>query len=531
VSQASAIHVVKDTEEGRAFLQDRLALCSTVLAVASGAFWAILVIVQVSSRPGIAPPIWSLGSASHLAQVGVLVGARIFLIRGRSIVTLKAIDATTVIVSVLAFAAMIVFGHEESNARRDLPQQINVMPAVTASALIFLGRAILIPSTAQRTAVLGIVMTVIVVVASAIVFARHSHPLVARSWPYGALYSALWSVTTGVLGVVASAVLYRLQARARVADELGQYRLEEQIGEGGMGIVYRASHAMLRRPTAVKLLPPDRAGEHAIARFEKEVQLTSRLAHPNTIAIYDYGRTPDGVFYYAMEYIDGVDLEHLVDRAGPMPPNRVVHVLAQTCDALDEAHSIGLIHRDVKPANILLFERARAADVVKVVDFGLVKEIENPNAELSGANTIVGTPLYLAPEAIVSPGTVDARSDLYAVGCLAYYLLTGRPPFTGTTALEVFSNHLQTTPERPSTHVAVPSELEKLIMRCLDKDADARPQSAAAMADALRAMSIPRWSDEDARQWWREHGEGLRAARKAVGPSGRTLAVDLSRRF
>jgi serine/threonine-protein kinase len=404
------------------------------------------------------------------------------------------------------------------------------MPGVTASILIIVGRAILIPSGAVRTAVIGAATTVILGSTSAFIFRQSPNPLVSENWVLGGVYSALWCITASVLGTVSSAVLYKLQKRARVADELGQYHLEEKIGEGGMGVVYRARHAMLRRPTAVKLLPSDRAGEHAIARFEKEVQLTSRLAHPNTIAIYDYGRTPEGVFYYAMEYVDGFDLECVVELTGPLPAARVVHVLLQTCEALDEAHSLGLIHRDIKPANILLCERARMSDVVKVVDFGLVKDVEDGDTDASGENAIVGTPLFLAPEAILDPANIDARSDLYSLGCVAYFLVTGHPPFEGTNTLAVFAEHLQVVPEPPSKFEPVPQALEQLIMRCLAKNPDDRPATAAGLAELLRALPIEPWSESEAHAWWEQNGDRLRVHRTAVSASGKTLAVDLSQR-
>jgi len=528
VGHAPAIHVVKDSEEGRAFLQRRLALSSTLLAGASGAFWLTLVMLNWTSRRSLGHVFWSIGSASHFSQVLVLVLARLLLIRERSVLVLRAVDATAVLASVLAFAAMLVFAHERTSW--DTAQQVNVMPGVTASILIFVGRAILIPSTALRTAVIGVVTTVIIASATAMVFLYSANPLVSRNWLLGAVYSSLWCITAGVLGVVSSAVIYRLQARARVADELGQYHLEEKIGEGGMGVVYRARHAMLRRPTAVKLLPSDRAGESAVARFEKEVQLTSQLTHPNTIAIYDYGRTPEGVFYYAMEYVDGFDLECLVQLTGPLPASRVVHVLAQACDALDEAHSMGLIHRDIKPANILLCERGRSSDVVKVVDFGLVKELEAGDSSSSTENAVVGTPLYLAPEAILEPASIDARSDLYSLGCVAYYLLTGSPPFPGTNTLAVFAGHLQQDAEPPSTRAPVPRALEELVMRCLAKSPNERPPTSAALARLLRALPIEPWSEEHARAWWGQHGDRLRVHRTAVSASGKTLAIDLSER-
>src|SRR5690606_31795371 len=215
-------------------------------------------------------------------------------------------------------------------------------------------------------------------------------------------------------------------------------------------------HALLRRPTAVKLLPPDKAGGAAIARFEREVQLTASLVHPNTVTIFDYGHTPDGVFYYAMEYLDGGDLETVVAVGGPMPPARAAHVLAQIAAGLAEAHEIGLIHRDVKPANVFLVGKEGVADLAKLLDFGLVRELESgATSGLTRTDTVMGTPLYLSPEAITSPAAVDARSDLYALGAVGYFLLTGEHVFSGRTVVEICSHHLHTEPEPPSSRAGV----------------------------------------------------------------------------
>ncbi len=292
-------------------------------------------------------------------------------------------------------------------------------------------RAVFVPSPPVRTAVLTALVGVPVVVGNSLGFQRESFAVLQQFVPAPlstmvAVESSAWWLLTVAVCTVTSRVLYGLRREVREARQLGQYLLEEKLGEGGMGVVYRARHAMLRRPTAVKLLPADKSSESTIARFEREVRLTARLAHPNTVTVYDYGRTPEGVFYYAMELLEGANLREVVDVEGPLPPARVLHVLEQVAASLVEAHGIGLIHRDIKPANILLCEIAGAPDVAKVVDFGLVKEVERGgDASLTTAGTLTGTPLYMAPEAITAPETLDARSDLYALGAVGYFLLVG----------------------------------------------------------------------------------------------------------
>jgi eukaryotic-like serine/threonine-protein kinase len=295
--------------------------------------------------------------------------------------------------------------------------------------------------------------------------------------------------------------------RANARRMVGAYQVGEKIGEGGMGVVYKASHTLLRRSAAIKVLPAERAGERDRRRFEREVQLTSRLTHPNTISIYDYGRTPEGSFYYAMEYVDGCDLQTLVEKHGPQEPERVAHILAQLVSALGEAHRVGLIHRDIKPANVMLCERGGNADVVKVLDFGLIKDITTARGSDTEADgeRLVGTPLYMSPEQLTEPNRVDARSDLYAVGALGYFLLTGVPPFSGRTVLEVCSHHLRTLPIAPSARLgaAIPRELEALIMGCLAKAPEDRPQSAAVLEAALVRFAA-NWTQTRARRWWFE---------------------------
>jgi serine/threonine-protein kinase len=390
-----------------------------------------------------------------------------------------------------------------------------------------------IPGTSRRNLWVSIAACVPVLI-SVYVFTPRPHTLPAT------FNMALWTAIIVATATLASGVIHGLQQRVRDAAEVGQYTLEEKIGEGGMGVVYRARHLFLRRPTAVKLLPPARAGAETLARFEREVQQTSRLTHPNTVAIYDYGHTADGVFYYAMEFLDGVSLEQLVQHDGPQPPGRVVRILRQVCGALAEAHEAGLIHRDVKPANLLLCVRGGIPDLVKVLDFGLVKEVGGDSPELSTAGAFVGTPLYSAPEGISRPDQVDARSDLYALGAVAYFLLTATPPFGGATLVEVCSKHLHAAPDSPSARLGrpLPPALEALVLRCLAKRPDDRPPSAAALAEALDdCPDVPPWTDAAARAWWADRGaaikEALAQARRGQRPTGegqRTVMVDLGER-
>jgi serine/threonine protein kinase len=294
------------------------------------------------------------------------------------------------------------------------------------------------------------------------------------------------------------------------AGQFGQYRLKGKLGAGGMGELYEAEHLLLRRPCAIKLIKPgNEARATALARFEREVRAAARLSHWNTAQIYDYGHTDDGTFYYVMELLPGLDLDELVRRYGPLAPERAVHFLRQTCDALREAHAVGLIHRDIKPANIFAAQRGGVYDVAKLLDFGLVKleageDIEDLHA--SGRGGFSGSPLYMAPEQAIRYRDVDARSDLYSLGAVAYYLLTGRPPFSGKCLFEVIRAHFGDDVVRPSrVRAGVPADVEEVVLRCLRKDLDGRFQSAQELQEALsRCQSADKWTQQRAAAWWRE---------------------------
>ncbi len=326
-------------------------------------------------------------------------------------------------------------------------------------------------------------------------------------------------------------LVVELREEIREARQLGQYTLQAKIGEGGMGVVYRARHALLRRPTAIKLMCPDRSRSEDLIRFEREVRLTARLTHPNTVTIFDFGRTPEGVFYYAMELLEGGTLEDIIEVAGPQPPARVAQVMQAVAGALAEAHGIGLIHRDIKPANIMLCTKGGEYDVAKVLDFGLVKETHGGGApSLTQDSQITGTPYYMAPETITDPQHVDGRADLYALGAVGYCLLTGHNVFEGRSSIEVMSQHLHREPTRPSLRLGapLPTDLEDVLLACLKKAPAERPADAAALRKRLKAcQGLGSWEPEDAQAWWDRHGEPIRTRRLVHDISG-AQTVDIA---
>ncbi|MCK5448691.1 MAG: serine/threonine protein kinase [Gemmatimonadetes bacterium] len=301
--------------------------------------------------------------------------------------------------------------------------------------------------------------------------------------------------------------------------EICCYRIEEPLGSGGMGEVWVARHRMLDRPAAVKMIRPEALGpdrtsrQRAVRRFVREARATSALRSHHTIDLYDFGVTEEGAFYYIMELLDGLSLGELVRRFGPLPAGRVIYLLRQVCHALGEAHDAGMVHRDIKPGNIFACHHGPDFDFVKVLDFGLVKtrdEVSAGEAELTAENIVAGTPAFMAPE-IATGGSVDGRADTYALGCVAYWLLTGQPVFDEQTPLAVVLHHVQTEPAPPSTRTEteVPAAVERVILSCLGKDPDARPQSAGELDSMLAACpSSATWDRQRARDWWSLHISG-----------------------
>ncbi len=326
-----------------------------------------------------------------------------------------------------------------------------------------------------------------------------------------------------LMAFVGARVVYGLGTEVTRARELGSYRLVERLGQGGMGEVWRAEHRLLARPAAIKLIrppdgrAPDVASTDAVRRFEREAQVTASLRSPHTVNLFDFGVAGDGSFYYVMELLEGLELDTLVRRSGPLMPERAIYILRQICHSLSEAESRGLVHRDIKPANIFLCRYGEDYDFVKVLDFGIVKAAREGTADtaftMTVANVIQGTPAFIAPEQALNAGSVDHRADIYATGCVAYWMLTGQYVFEGESAIAMVMHHAQTPPVAPSqrSEMPVPAALDALVLACLAKNPADRPQSARELQRRLEAITLGgTWSNEQAREWWSQH-EPVRA--------------------
>ena len=524
----------EDSEEFRAFLQSRVAL-----------FWKVMFFIILLSS--------GLGAIGAVAEPGVdfwitlaqtaQAGAFWWLCaRGRRSIRFSRLAEAGVLLlnltggAVLGRYLFVGFARDHSLVTAEgllMADGYVSMLQQGGTAMLVAIRAALIPSTPRRTIVVTAVVGLLTLLGSTLLVPVAGgglglRPLDSAAYPWLPTMAAMMWGYAIITCTVISWVIYGLRAEVREARQLGQYVLEQKIGEGGMGEVYRARHGMMRRPSALKLLRVDQTSEKGLRRFEREVQLTARLTHPNTITIFDYGRTHDGVFYYAMELLDGANLQRIVAVGGPQPAGRVVRILTMTCGALTEAHGIGLIHRDIKPANIMLCTQGGERDVVKVLDFGLVKELTvDRDVKLTGESAVLGTPQYMAPESMVAPDSVDIRTDIYALGAVAYFLLAGVEVFVGQSIVEVCSQHLHQAPEPLSARgVNIPAELEALVLACLEKKPERRPQSAAELRHRLEACVVEPWDSESARAWWLEHQAQLDGDPVQSTGEGRTIAID-----
>jgi hypothetical protein len=386
-----------------------------------------------------------------------------------------------------------------------------VMPAISWLGAMVVIFAAMLPTSPMKMLVAGMIAVSMNPIGMLVAKAR-------GTWEFGPSINVLVMhyqdyLLVGV-AVVISHVISGLGQEIARARELGSYQLGELLGRGGMGEVYKATHRMLARPAAIKLIRPETIGAGgssatrlAIARFEREATAAANLRSPHTVNLYDFGVTADGTLYFAMELLEGLDLESLVRQTGPLPAARVIHILRQVCESLEEAHRAGLVHRDIKPANIHIGRLGLEHDFVKVLDFGLVKSVTGTDVTRSlvtGAGLIQGTPAYMAPEMALGQD-VDGRADLYALGCVAYFLITGQLVFDAANGLQMLVKRLHEDPLPPSrrTELPVPAELERLVLACLARQPEDRPRSAADLRRSLGAVPVAPWSDAQAAEWWR----------------------------
>src|SRR4051794_13641022 len=375
---------------------------------------------------------------------------------------------------------------------------------------------VVVPTTPRRSLLSALASVSAVPVIIGLVLATHpaSLHLNPAQFFFGLVFPYI--LVSG-MAYVGARVVYQLGREVKRARELGSYHLEQKLGEGGMGEVWRARHRMLTRPAAIKLIRPPSAGnghagisDEAIRRFEREAQVIARLRSPHTVELFDFGRAEDGAFYYVMELLDGLDADSLVRRFGPIPPERAIYLIRQICHSLSEAQSCGLVHRDIKPANIFLCRYGEEFDFVKVLDFGIVgatPDAAEPSPLHTRENTVRGTPAFIAPEQAIG-AAVDGRADIYATGCVAYWLLTGQLVFTADTPMRMLLHHAHTQPVPPSarTELPIPPALEELVLSCLAKDPADRPQSARELSFRLAQLEDGNaWTEDRAREWWGAH--------------------------
>lgn len=502
------------SEQTVVLLRGRLRALTVLISAAAALFTLRAVFVHD-------PVPWQL----HLVATSLIIGVTIFLYSPIRL-TLWPLRAVEVMLFFALSAWLMWIDYQLAlHALRTANPDAAVglwQLAILHSVLLIVAYALFVPNNWQRAALIIAPMGAAPLLAQSLFVARHPEVRAAAALDpeLGLLplsIGGLLLATSVAVAVYGTHVIRRYRVAAAQAGEMGQYELERRIGQGGMGEVWLARHRMLARPAAIKLIRPEMLGDseraqarRLLERFEREARVTASLGSPHTVELYDFGITDDGTFYYVMEYLDGRDLETLVRSYGPLPAERVVYLLRQACESLAEAHAHGLIHRDIKPANLYACRMGRSCDFVKVLDFGLVKPmVGGPEmTALTQEGTPAGTPAFMAPEMALDEGTIDARSDIYALGCVAFWLVTGQYVFVRDNAVAMAVDHVKTAPQPPSrrTEIAVPLELDALVLRCLEKDPARRYASAEELADAFDAVPLEgRWTEKRAAEWWRLH--------------------------
>jgi serine/threonine-protein kinase len=497
-SSGTKARIADDVAEQGARRLGTLAILTAVSVVASVVVKQLL---QAELAPARSNPVFLLSTIFLiLASVALAVAQRSGKVRPQ---TLLDLGLAFEIAGAFAIAAM-----ENSIPWPDGP----IRGSTFVAAWIALC-ALVIPNTPWKSITAAFVSAAMVPAAHLMAALVVAYPVMPwnrlASYSLGPLFVAAWMPFI-------STRIQRMQEELSRTQDLGSYRLDELLGKGGMGEVWRARHRLLRRDAAVKLVIPDLLmklgpGErrHIQQRFEQEAQSIARLRSPHTVSLYDFGVSDEGSMYYVMELLDGIDAEKLVDLDGPQPPARVISLIRQICESLEEAHDLGMVHRDIKPSNVFICRLGKRTDFVKVLDFGLVKALQSPfETRLTMAGETSGTPAFMAPEQVRSEPDVDARADIYGVGCVAYYLLTGTLVFDERSPMSMALAHVEKEPEPPSnrTELPIPASLERIVMACLEKKPEDRPQSAAELAQLLDdCTDIPEWTQADANRWWSLH--------------------------
>jgi serine/threonine-protein kinase len=512
-------------EELRRLLRSRLILVHLLVL----AFFVLVVVVsyyqptQDESDPQPAGYWWRLAVPLAECLIGAVVLWRSPRLSLRSL-RLWELAHFGVVAAYFGLFRVDLLAYADVEGRNALSLPFRSLVSLQGFIPLILAYGVLIPNTRQRS-LLGVAALTAVAFAAIPVAAAASPALQEIDFARNSIQTALILMFPAAIAVFAATRAAALQRRAfeaeRRAEQIGQYALKRKLGEGGMGEVWLAEHALLKRPCAVKFIRPDLAAHPATAaRFAREVQAVTGLTHPNTVRVYDYGRADDGSFYYVMEYLDGPTLQELVRESGPLSPGRVVFLLRQVCGALAEAHAAGLVHRDLKPGNVIVATLGGQQDVAKLLDFGLVQDLSaDADDRLTRTGTVLGTPAYMSPEQAAGESAVDARGDVYGLGAVAFFALTGRPPFQGKTIGQVLSAH-RSEPPPPVTDFRpdVPADLATVVARCLAKLPNNRFQSAADLDRALgQCVCAADWSAERAAEWW----QARTADGKLSGPNNR----------
>jgi len=486
------------TGEIQALLQSRLKMAAAVLGAGFAAF-----LVEHFLRSDFAQPSKVFLFSFHATATLVLGLLAVFLYRCRQL-SLRWLRVSELVTFGLPAAFFVAVQHFIT--LRSCSEGVLDFPEGLWLVLIYT-YALFIPNTTPRAAVTIGLMAIAPM--ALLLGMMWWYPVMAAHTTTDQVRSLLLMFTlAGGGSVLGVEIIGSLRREAFEARQLGQYRLTERIGVGGMGEVYLAEHQLLKRPCVVKLIRPDKAGNPTnLARFQREVRATAKLSHWNTVEIFDYGCTAEGTFFYVMEYLPGMSLGEVVERFGPMRPERAIYLLAQVCDALSEAHAVGLIHRDIKPGNIFSAQRGGVYDVAKLLDFGLVKPVvEDEPIHLTAEGSIAGSPLFMSPEQAMGDTHPDARSDIYSLGAVGYFLLTGQPPFMSDKPIKVLFAHAHDPVVPPSKlRPEIPDDLERVILRCLAKSPEERFQTATSLREALTACeTADRWNRAQAAQWWEQ---------------------------